>query len=98
TESDATKNSPAESPASGGGRFAGLDRRERAQLRNQLYSRFRELENEIERVEARLAEIHALQADPDAYANGIVTPELSAEAAELDNQLPVFMSEWEEIG
>ncbi len=96
--SDLREDKPAESPVNGGGRFAGLDRRERAQLRNQLYARFRDLEKEIERIEARLAEIHDLQADPDAYANGTVTPELSAEAAELDSQLPSFMSEWEEIG
>src|SRR5690606_11198310 len=54
-------------------RFAGLDRRERAKMRTQLYEQFRSIEKKIETAESRLAEIHALQADPDAYSNGLVT-------------------------
>jgi len=79
-------------------RHAGLDKRERAQLRTKLYARLRELESGIEKAEARLGEIHALQADPDAYANGLVTPEISAEGHSLEQNLPAMVAEWENVG
>lgn len=79
-------------------RFAGLDRRERAKLRTQLYEQFRSIEKKIETAESRLAEIHALQADPDAYSKGLVTPEISAEGHDLEIGLPALVAEWEDVG
>lgn len=78
--------------------FSHLDRKARAQLRTQLYERFRALEQSIQKHEERLAEIHELQADPEAYVKGLVTPEVAAEAHGLESELPSLVQEWEEVG
>jgi len=74
------------------------NRKERAQLRTKLYNEFRELEKQIETGESRLAEIHALQADPEAYTNNLITPEIAAEGRSLETQLPQFIERWEALG
>lgn len=73
------------------------ERRERAQKRNALGSQIKKLEQQIEKLEGRLAAIHALQADPDAYTKGVITPELGAEAKEIEKKLPEIMQEWEAL-
>lgn len=78
--------------------FSHLDRKARAQMRTKLYDRFRALEQSIQKHEERLAEIHELQADPDAYVKGLVTPEIAAEAHSLESELPALIQEWEEAG
>lgn len=98
-KADAPGNNGADSaPAAEKNRFAGLDRRERAKLRTQLYEQFRSIEKKIEKAETRLAEIHALQADPEAYSKGMVTAEISAEGHDLENELPALVTQWEDIG
>ena len=72
-------------------------RRERSQQLTALKGRIRALEAEIEAMETRLAEIHALQADPDAYASGAVTPEIAAEGRRIEQTLPDRLTEWEAL-
>ena len=72
-------------------------RRERSQQLTALKGRIRALEAEIEAMETRLAEIHALQADPDAYASGAVTPEIAAEGRRIEQTLPDRLTEWESL-
>ena len=74
------------------------DRRERAERRNEVNARLRKVESEIESSEKRLAEIHAVQADPTSYSSGKITPELVAELKALETKLPKLMQEWESLG
>ncbi|MGI8905070.1 MAG: ABC-F family ATP-binding cassette domain-containing protein [Candidatus Sumerlaeaceae bacterium] len=78
-------------------RNQGDERRERAQKRNELNARIRTLQAQIEKHETRLAEIHALQADPDAFTKGILTPSILKEAKSLESMLPKAIKEWEEL-
>lgn len=75
-----------------------INKKERAQARNKLYSEFRDLEKQIELAEARMAEIHTLQGDPEAYTKGLITPEIAAEAKKLEGNLSSWMSRWEALG
>jgi ATP-binding cassette subfamily F protein 3 len=78
-------------------RAAAGERQERTKKRVAMKSRLDALQAEIERAEIRLAEIHALQADPDAYAAGKVTNEIGAEARHLERSLPAMIEEWETL-
>lgn len=74
------------------------NKKERAQARTRYYNELRDLEKKIEQTEARLAEIHTLQSDPDAYANNLITPAISAEAKALEAELPALLARWEKVG
>ena len=76
---------------------AALSRRERAEKRNEMKRRINELQADIERMEIRLAEIHALQSDPDAYSSGKITPELAQEGRSIERELPECLDEWESL-
>ncbi|MBX7246217.1 MAG: ATP-binding cassette domain-containing protein, partial [Candidatus Sumerlaeaceae bacterium] len=77
-------------------RLTTQQKQERNRRRAALRTRIKELESSIESTETRLAEIHALQSDPRAYASGLITPELGAEAKKLETELPALISEWEQ--
>lgn len=76
-------------------REAAEQRHMRNRRRAELRAEVARLEQEIERMETRLAEIHALQADPGAYSRGLVTPELGAEAKALEAAIPQALDRWE---
>jgi ATP-binding cassette subfamily F protein 3 len=73
------------------------DRRERSQKRNELNARIKTLQSQIEKQETRLAELHALQADPESYSKGLLTPSVQKEAKTLEAMLPKAIKEWEEL-
>lgn len=77
---------------------SGLSKKEKAVKRNALYTEFRELEKAIEQGEKRLEEIHALQADPEAYTKGTITAQVSAEGRRLEGEIPKLVERWEELG
>jgi ATP-binding cassette subfamily F protein 3 len=71
------------------------DRRQKAEARNKLSARIKEVEKGISKVEKRIAEIHAILSDPDAYTNGKATPEIGKESRDLEQKLATLMQEWE---
>ena len=73
------------------------DRKARTKQRSGLRTRMNELQNEIDALETRLAEIHALQAQPDAYSSGAVTPEIAAEGKRIEQSLPDLLDEWQKV-
>jgi len=72
-------------------------RKEKSQKRQELNNRIRTLQSQIEKDETRLAEIHALQADPDAFAKGKLTPAIQKEGKTLESRLPEKIAEWEKL-
>jgi ATP-binding cassette subfamily F protein 3 len=74
-----------------------LERKLRTQRRVQIKTQLDALEQEIEFLEARLTEIESLQADPDAYSNGIITPEICIEADSIRRKLPELIQQWEKL-
>lgn len=78
-------------------RNQGDERRERAQKRNELNARIRNLQSQIEKNETRLAEIHALQSDPEAFSTGLLTPSMLKEAKTLETMVPKAIKEWEAL-
>jgi ATP-binding cassette subfamily F protein 3 len=78
-------------------REASEQRQARNRRRAELRAALAQIEQEVERMEARLAEIHALQADPAAYSRGLVTAEIGAEAKALEMALPQALDQWEEL-
>ncbi len=97
-QADAIAAKPAAPPKPKGPKLNQLGKKERAQARTQLFAKLRDLEEQIEKTEARLAEIHALQADPEAYTKHLVTPEISAEGHALEAKLPQLVKSWEDVG
>ncbi|PKO16498.1 ABC transporter ATP-binding protein [candidate division BRC1 bacterium HGW-BRC1-1] len=73
------------------------DRKTRTKQRSGLRARMTELQNEIDAMETRFAEISALQAQPDAYSSGAVTPEISAEGKRIEQSLPGLLDEWQKV-
>jgi ATP-binding cassette subfamily F protein 3 len=70
-------------------------RRQKAEARNRLSARIKEVEKGISKLEQRIAEIHAILSDPDAYTNGKATPEIGKESRELEQKLASMLKEWE---
>ena len=73
------------------------ERRERSQKRTAVRNRINKIQAQIERMETRLAEIHALHADPDAFSSGRMTAEVAAEGKHIEVSLPRMISEWESL-
>lgn len=73
------------------------DRRDRAEKRNQMKSRIRALEAEIEAKESRLAEIHAMLAEPYFYSDTDAAAAAGSEAKQLEKEIPALMHEWEAL-
>lgn len=78
-------------------RSAAEERRERAEKRNEMKARIRALETEIEAKESRLAEIHAMFAEPDFYADADAAAAVGNEAKQLERDIPTLMHEWESL-
>ncbi len=73
------------------------ERRARTQKRVAIKTRLNAVQAEIERMETRLAEVHALQADPESYTRGLITPEIAAEGKRIEANLPRLLTEWEAL-
>lgn len=73
------------------------NRKERSERRKELNARVRALQSEIEKNEMRLAEIRALQSDPEAFSKGTLTPEIQKEAKSLEQLIPGQIEEWEAL-
>ncbi|MCX7019781.1 MAG: ABC-F family ATP-binding cassette domain-containing protein [Candidatus Sumerlaeota bacterium] len=79
-------------------RRAGTQRRQQwMQQRRELRAHIQELLRDIGQMETRLTEIHALQADPGAYASGRITPEIAAEGRALEKNIPDSIAQWEAL-
>jgi len=74
-----------------------LERKLRTQRRVEIKTRLDALQREIESLEIRLREIESIQANPEAYSNGLVTPELCAEADSIRQRLPELIQQWEKL-
>lgn len=74
-----------------------LERKLRTQRRVQIKTDLDALQKEIESLEIRLSEIESLQANPEAYSNGSITPELCAEADSIRQRLPELILQWEKL-
>lgn len=84
-------------PAGDSRKLSSEERKERNKRRSVLSSRVKDLEATIAKDEKRLAEIHALQADPDAYAKGHISPGLASEGKTLERLIPKLVEEWEAL-
>lgn len=77
--------------------FSPEEKRQRAEKRNALYQDLRKIEKVIEENESRIAELNTLQADPDAWAKGLVNTEHAKEAKDREAKLATVMVQWEKL-
>ena len=62
-----------------------------------MRNKINKLQAQIERMETRLGEIHALHADPDSFSSGRMTAEIASEGKHIEGALPRMISEWESL-
>jgi ATP-binding cassette subfamily F protein 3 len=70
------------------------ERRVRAEQRNKLSAKVKELEKQISRTEKRIAEIHGELGNPEIYSSGRGV-ELAREVKDLEAQLAQHLENWE---
>ena len=73
------------------------NKHELLKLKSAIRQQIKECEEEIDRTESRIKEIHSLQSEANAWVDERITPGICAEAKQLESYLPMLMSKWEEL-